>query len=178
MKSRPLLRWLNSVGAMPRLLASVALAGLVFLLLSHRVPLSTQLLLTWDTGTLCFLVLVLAVILPSTPKQIRQRAQREDVGVWVISTLVVGAAVISLVAIGFLLGSMQKLPDAQLGLHIALSGLAVVCSWLLMHTVLTLRYAHGYYGDASPTQRDRHAGGLEFPGERHPITGTLPTLPS
>ena len=37
-----------------------------------------------------------------------------------------------------------------------------------MHTVFGLRYAHAFYGDSDEVGQDRHAGGLEFPGERMP----------
>ena len=52
-------------------------------------------------------------------------------------------------------------------LHLLLAILTVVFSWLLMHGVFGLRYAHTYYGD-SDTAEGEHAGGLDFPGERLP----------
>lgn len=45
--------------------------------------------------------------------------------------------------------------------------MTVVFSWLLMHSVFALRYAHNYYGD-SLQDHSRHAGGLEFPGQHPP----------
>ena len=44
--------------------------------------------------------------------------------------------------------------------------LSIVCSWGLVHTVFTLRYAHLFYGD-DPTQTKR-PGGLDFPHEPEP----------
>jgi uncharacterized membrane protein len=45
----------------------------------------------------------------------------------------------------------------------------VISSWMLVHTVFSLRYAHTYYGDPDgPAGPQPHAGGLEFPGDREP----------
>jgi uncharacterized membrane protein len=40
-------------------------------------------------------------------------------------------------------------------------------SWILIHTIFTLRYAHIYYGD-DENKPDIHAGGLIFPGGNRP----------
>lgn len=40
--------------------------------------------------------------------------------------------------------------------------LAVVLSWVVTHTMFTLRYAHLYYGDGE-------VGGLDFPGVEPPV---------
>src|SRR2546421_155190 len=43
----------------------------------------------------------------------------------------------------------------------------VVLSWLLMHAVFGLRYAHRFYDD-SATSAQKHAGGLKFPEDELP----------
>jgi uncharacterized membrane protein len=68
--------------------------------------------------------------------------------------LVLSAAVASLVAIGFVLGSAANNKGAA---QVALAGLGVVSivlSWAMVHTVFTLRYAHLYYTDGD--------GGIDF----------------
>ncbi len=61
--------------------------------------------------------------------------------------------------------------DANQNLHVALSGLVIVSSWLLMHTVFTLRYAHLYY-DKQSRDSDKNgqdfARGLDFPDDNAP----------
>jgi len=56
-------------------------------------------------------------------------------------------------------------------LHVALSTLVVVSSWLLVHTVFTLRYAHLYYDKRNPTGNKNEkdfARGLDFPNDNAP----------
>ena len=50
-----------------------------------------------------------------------------------------------------------------------MSLVAVVSSWMLVHTVFGLRYAHTFYGDPDGAAgAQQHAGGLEFPECRSP----------
>jgi uncharacterized membrane protein len=67
---------------------------------------------------------------------------------------------------GGLLRSDKGGAQPHLPLHITLTLLAVISSWAVVHTVFGLRYAHTYYGDGEDPRR--HAGGLDFPGERAP----------
>ena len=67
----------------------------------------------------------------------------------------------SLLAVVLLLGALQGAAPAVKWLHVVLALLAVLSSWLLVHTVFTLRYAHLYY-DGDPGEE---AGGLDFPGD-------------
>lgn len=51
-------------------------------------------------------------------------------------------------------------------LHVTLAAITVASSWLLVHSVFTLRYAHLYYGD--DRKQTKHPGGLDFPHEPEP----------
>src|SRR5207249_578612 len=65
------------------------------------------------------------------------------------------------------LGPAKGLPDAKRYTHIALSILAVICSWLLIYTAFAIRYAHIFYGP-SKSETEKRAGGLLFPGTTEP----------
>jgi len=43
---------------------------------------------------------------------------------------------------------------------------AIASSWILVHTVFTLRYAHLYYGN--DIKQKKPPGGLDFPNEPEP----------
>jgi len=45
--------------------------------------------------------------------------------------------------------------------------LGMLFSWLLVHSIFTVRYAHLYYGN-DPEQPETHVGGLKFPSESKP----------
>lgn len=108
------------------------------------------------------------MMIAAEPKQMRRRAKRQDESRFAIFTFVVAAACISLLAIGFMLNDKKGLPANILTLHLTLSAVTVVCSWLLMHTMFTLHYAHSYYRDESQTPNEDKTGGLDFPSQNQP----------
>lgn len=159
---------LNRVlSARPRLLISIGVAGLVFFLLPDSLRLSTQIIITWNSGVICFLILAGLLIYQSTPGRMRRRAQMEDEGRWVILASIVIGACISLLAIGFMLKDQKGLPASILTLHLGLAGLTVVCSWLLMHTMFALHYAYDYYRHSN-TKDVAEAESLDFPQDKQP----------
>ena len=155
--------------AKPRTIVFVVLFGLVFVLLPAWLPWLTRVLIAWNVGALGLLALIWLMMLDATIRQMRRRAQRQDVGHTAIFIFVVAAASASILAIGFLLKNTSKgSSDSLLTLHLALSALTIVESWLLTHTMFALRYAHIYYVDDSVTSIIDEVGGLDFPGEKHP----------
>jgi len=102
----------------------------------------------------------------ATPKTMRRKAQQQDEGRVVILSLIIGAACASLLAIGFMLNRGKDASPQILALHVAIAVVTIIGSWLLVHTVFALHYAHGYYQDNSTG--DTIAGGLEFPDDRQP----------
>jgi len=78
----------------------------------------------------------------------------------------VGAACASIVAIGFVVGTIRDLGYWARAWHLALTVVALISSWLLIQTVFTFRYAHRYY--AGPHGEPAPAAPLLFPGGREP----------
>lgn len=105
------------------------------------------------------------------PETVGAVANEQDNSPLVTFLFVVCAAFISLFAILALLKSSSNPSGGPLTrLHILLSVVAVGCSWALIHTLFTLRYAHLYY--TYPTHTDKAQknpnGGLVFPGNEPP----------
>jgi uncharacterized membrane protein len=102
------------------------------------------------------------------PYHVRRLARLQDAGRTFIFVVVISAAVASLAAAGLLLGSTRTVSVGLLAGHVVLVGATVALSWILVHTLFALRYAHAYYRGAAELARDKVAGGLEFPGEKNP----------
>ena len=142
------------------------LAAIVWLVSRGHVQLSTQNVATWDAFALSVLAFSWLAILTTPQKEIRVQVRRQDVaGTWIF-LFVIGTACAGLFAVVFLFHSNKTTPQPHLPWHIALSLLAVISSWAVVHTVFGLHYAHIFYGDSDDPKR--HAGGLEFPGESAP----------
>jgi uncharacterized membrane protein len=111
-------------------------------------------LLAWDLTCAVYLAWVWFAISRCDAERTAELAVPEDPTRRAADGLVLSAAVASLVAVGFVLGSAANDKGAT---QVALTGLGVLSvalSWAMVHTVFTLRYARLYY-----TEGD---GGIEF----------------
>lgn len=164
------MNWIAKQDARHRIVISLLIAATVWFVLRGRVQTSTQCIMTWDTFGSSVLVLAWLTILTTPPEKLRARAQRQDLSHIVIFIFVLVAACAGLFAVGFLfLNKTVVVERSHFLIHLLMSLVAVICSWMLVHTVFGLRYAHSYYGDPDgPTGPKNHAGGLDFPGGREP----------
>ena len=143
------------------------LAALVVLILALALPAtmasSTRLLVAWDAGVCVWLVAVTSLMLRSDTARMRQRASAEDSGAVAILFASSAAAVASLVAIAVELSGLKQADVDHRALHLSLTGMTVVLSWLFVHLSFTLHYAHQFYGEGA----DHH--GLGFPGSKRAL---------
>jgi uncharacterized membrane protein len=121
----------------------------------------TRLLIGWDSAVALYLTLILIMILNSDAQQVRREASIQDEGRYAVPILTVAAGMASLAAIFVWL---RLTPDAESQpTHLALLFLTTVLSWLFVHSIFALHYAHEYYGAAGGK-----GGGLRFPGDPNP----------
>lgn len=74
----------------PRLLISIVLSGLAYVLVPPWILLSTKLVISWDAGVFCFLTLALTMMNGASSQKMRRSSQRQDENRWTILILVVG----------------------------------------------------------------------------------------
>jgi uncharacterized membrane protein len=150
-----------------RVVLSVITAGLVAAA-SHSVTKgSAWILCIWDAGMISFLALTWIVMVRATPDAMRRYANSEDEGrVFILSTIT-AAACASLLALGFLLKDSKDSADSVLASHLLLAVITIVGSWLLVHTIFALHYAHDYY-QSGKTLSECQSQGLNFPNEIEP----------
>lgn len=151
-----------------RLLLTGAIAVLVAVLLPGWIGLPTRILSIWDSAMLCFLTVTWWAMLQATPDSMRRKAQQQDVGLVLMLSLLTAVACISVLAIAFMLRDNQDVSQGLLVIHLLLSFLTIVGSWLVVHTIFALHYAHGYYQDGSRSLQQDKAEGLDFPGDIEP----------
>ncbi|MGH6888145.1 MAG: DUF1345 domain-containing protein [Rhizomicrobium sp.] len=123
----------------------------------------------WDVLVLVFLALTWTVMLRGGHGTMRYRAAHYDTSDTVVLLLCVAAVVASLVAITGMIVGLRDMPEGKKVFRLALSVVTVAGSWLFLHTVLALHYAHHYYWPKrNPGHPDAHRGGLDFPGGEAP----------
>src|SRR6476469_7138676 len=164
------MNWIAKQDARHRMVISFVVAIAVWLALRGRVQSSTQCIVTWDVFAVSVLGLVWLTIVTTPPEKLRARAQKQDLSHILIFVFVVIAAFAGLFAVGFLyINRTVVVERSHFFIHLLMSLVAVICSWMLVHTVFGLRYAHTYYGDPDgPAGPKSHAGGLQFPVDREP----------
>lgn len=160
----------EKVGNQYRIIFSFILALATYLLVKDSNPAPIVFMLSWITFSVSTLALTWFTIFTSHPREVRTIAKIQDPSRTLIFIFVVIAAFISLFAIIVLLKSIPKDSTKGLNYHLSLSIASVICSWLLIHTLFTLRYAHIYYTcqtkEADITKE--HVGGLDFPNPEEP----------
>jgi uncharacterized membrane protein len=122
----------------------------------------------WNAAALVIIVLDWVTILTTPHSKIRQLAQQQDLSRFLVFLFVVVTASAALFAVGFLVNVKRSQTDGHFLVHLLLTLITVVFSWMLVHTVYGLRYAHAFYGDSDEPGGHQHAGGLIFPGDRPP----------
>jgi uncharacterized membrane protein len=167
LSTSPLLRRRHRLFAGGRLVVASLGGGVVFLILPEALRLAMRIASAWVVGVAIFLALTAAVMVGASPERVRARVRQLDPRRWVVLAIIVAAASISLLALGLTLQKEAGETAGALALRLVVTGLTVVASWTLTHTVFALHYAHHYYGDVDgPAAADR--GGLAFPGTELP----------
>jgi uncharacterized membrane protein len=162
-------RLVRHIRARPRLFICALVGLLVGLLIPQDlISLSvTRALLGWNVGICLYLLLCVIMISGSTQEQIRYQARLQDEGQWLILTLVMVAAIASLVAIVAELAAASEIHGTLKYAHIGLALFTIVASWAFTHMMFGLHYAHEYY--LAPT--NGKSVGLQFPGDDAPDYG-------
>lgn len=150
-----------------RLIFSILVALIVSVLIPSWLSLSTRILCIWNTGMICFLASTWALMVRARPNIMRRNAQSQDEGRLVILSLITAAACASILAIAFILRETKGKDISVVIPHIILAVLTIIGSWLLVHTIFAMHYAHEYYQNHK-TDSDCQAGGLDFPEDIEP----------
>jgi len=99
----------------------------------------------WDAASITLLVWTWRTIWPMDAGQAATHATREDPTRQAGDLLLLSAAVASLAAVGFFLLQASSAKGPTQDILAALGVGTVALSWLVVHTVFTLRYAMLYY---------------------------------
>jgi uncharacterized membrane protein len=108
----------------------------------------------WDAGVVFLLAWIWLAVWKMSATETKAHAEREDPSIRLSELLVLAAGVALLTAVGLVLIRAGNATGATKAYLIALGVLSVALSWVMVHTVFTLRYARTYYM--------RPQGGIDF----------------
>jgi uncharacterized membrane protein len=155
------------IDAQHRLIIGLAVSGIILFFVYNSYTAPVVVLLTWMSFALSVIIMNWVTISSAHPREVRKIAKLQDSSRTMIFAFVIVASFISLLAIYFILKS-AKSHGANVTSHILLAMTAVIISWLHVHTVFTMRYAHMYYDTDKDDGTPRKGGGLRFPEETEP----------
>jgi uncharacterized membrane protein len=140
--------------AMGRLIMVTALGGAVGIAAGFASPWQVAVLLGWNAAALAYLLWIWLTIWPMDARSTREHASEEDPSRALAGSLVVGAAIASLVAVSVILIKAANSDGGSKAYFLAVAALSVVLAWWTVHTTFTLRYAHRFFSTS--------AGGVQF----------------
>jgi uncharacterized membrane protein len=152
---------LTNVPALGRMAIGAVVGAAAAALQVRFGPRSAAPLVGWDALALTYVCLTWWRIWPLDAEQTRRRATRHDPTRTVAYSLLIAAALASLVAVGEVLFKATQSKGTAEILRVALGVGSVVISWAMVHTTFALHYARSYYSD--------HGGaGVDFNQEQPP----------
>lgn len=146
----------------PRLLGSALVTFLIFALLPQGWGANSRLLVSWDVGVACYLILAWAMAARSSTARMQDRAAAEDEGAVAVLVLTLTTSVVSLAAIALELTGIHDDTAGGQAFRLTIAVVTILCSWFFVHTIYAIHYAHEYYGDKGERQ------GLAFPHKDKP----------
>ena len=159
-----LLRHIGRLDSHVRQIVAVFIAVVTFLFfIQHGRSPITHLIAIWDVYAIVVVLMAWTTICTANPRTIQRRARLQDSSRTLIFAFIILAACMSLLAVILVLREHKALQKTG-GLHLFITALAVIESWLLIHTVFTLRYAHVFYRSEQEADVEGSGGGLIFPG--------------
>ncbi len=161
----PSLRHVGHLDAHHRFFVGLGLALLAFCVVPSHWHWATRALVTWNAYSLTLIAMIWLTIVSSDPSEVANSATLQDTGRRTLFVFVVVAAVVSVFAVAYELSTAKGLDRAHATGHVFFSIVTVVSSWVLVHTVFALRYAHNYYGLISD---GKAKCGINFPDEDSP----------
>ncbi len=152
----------RSATALIRVIVSGSVGVIVAGAFASVAPWQVSVLLAWDTAAVVFCAWVWLAVHGADAPTTQRIATREDDSRPAADLVLVAASVASLLGVGAVLLKAAGESGAVRALTTTEAVVTVALSWLAVHTVFALRYAHLYYLDG---------GGIDFHSEQAPDYG-------
>ena len=148
--------------ALVRVILCISVGAIVAAAVAFFAPWQVSSLLAWDTGAAVFCASVWIAIRGVDAATTEMIATREDDSRGAAELVLIAASVASLLGVAFALLKASDEAGTERTLTTTVAVVTVALSWLAVHTVFTLRYAHLYY---------LGGGGIDFHNDVPPDYG-------
>ncbi|MBA4168612.1 MAG: DUF1345 domain-containing protein [Chitinophagaceae bacterium] len=149
-----------------RLIIGIVLAAVVFFILRKEGRNNLVVCMcAWCVFSFTYLLISWIIIFSRGIEDIRKISRVNDGSQLIVALLILASSFASLIIVMLLV--VYPDPHGQKMIVVPLSILAIILSWIMVHTVLLFHYAHEYYDDDAGGVNPEE-GGLLFPGDIKP----------
>lgn len=163
-------RWLNRFHIIYKIMICAGAATILTRLIPIPLDESTgglsPIILGWDIFCVLLLMFYWYSFFTTSHVHIRHQAAKEDSSRIIIFSIILISTFAGMLAVILLL-TVHRQSIAMKSFYLPIAVTGMILSWVLVHTVFTVRYAHLYYSNRRNSPQN-HAGGLDFPGEEKP----------
>lgn len=154
--------WFNKLHAIHKLIFSALFAvAIYFIFPVKHINSMAHVMVAWDTFCIGIITLTAITFFTMTSEQVIYQCSKQDESRFTIFVVILIATLASLLAVILLITSKGEANSSKAWeLPIAIIGM--MSSWILVHTIFTLRYAHMFYREG------KKGDGLDFPGDKNP----------
>jgi uncharacterized membrane protein len=166
-KNAKLPMWVTRTSGYQKLLLSLVFA-VCSLAVTHLFDIitSTRIIISWDVFAIAMITMSWLLFFKTTAAQQKAIVKKQDDDMRVIFVIVLGAVCTSLVAtLLLILNTEESVFERDLRTFVTLA--AVTASWILLHTIFTIRYAHLYHNYDNSKTPDNNKG-IDFPNAELP----------
>jgi len=160
-------KWVATTSGYQKLLISLFVAGVAFGATQlFAISNSTRVMISWDAFAIAMITMSWLLFFKTTATQQHEIVKRQDDNISVIFAIVLSAVCVSLAgALLLILNTEESILDRDLRTIFTIA--AVTTSWILLHTIFTIRYAHLYH-NYDNAQTGAEGGGIDFPNAEAP----------
>jgi len=155
------------INSFQRLFICIVIGVIVYFIVEIKdIDTLTHIMIGWDSFSVCMIVMTWITFFITKSQHIRQQAKVQDSSRSQVFLIVLICTLASFLAVLILLVT-KKDGDSGASWRLPIAFGGMLFSWILIHSIFALKYAHMFYGNHE-TKKDTHAGGLEFPNDDRP----------
>lgn len=159
--------FLIRISGLKKLIVCFLAAVIVYIaLIILDIDLKERIILGWDSFCLAMIILSWMLFFQTNEDDLCDVVEKQDDGLKAIFIIVLVAAFFSVFGTLLLLTNLDTGSSNKI-LYTLVSLSPIVCSWVLLHTTFTIRYAHLYH-DHNKLNTGSNVGGIEFPDIAEP----------
>jgi len=160
-------RWVASTSGYQKLLISLFIATISFAATQlFTISTTIRLIICWDVFAITMITLSWFLFFRTTAEQQPEIVKRQDDDIRVTFAIVLTAICTSLIGtVLLIINTQESVFEKDLRTIVTLA--AITVSWILLHTIFTIRYAHLYHShDKGKSENTGH--GIDFPNAELP----------